>query len=585
MKRLLGFAIAVLTLGMLVFFAAVPKAQAAERVIDSLSQQVVISQDGVANVVESIDYDFSNNSRHGIERYYELSSKNPEGKFYNLNFDLISITQDGKPAQFRDDQEGNLYYIRVGDPNVTVTGKHRYVITYKVWPVVRQDPAGDFINYDVTGNDWQVPILRASAVITLPTGVSATQTRCYTGVAGSTQQVCTVTSSGNTVQVVSGTSLSPGQGLTVNAIVPAGSFDEYLVASDKPLTPISNTVWFYVFGIAIGLGIILIGCLVRLIKYLGRRRAERNETIVAQYEAPDKMLPAEMGVLEDLKLGMPEITATIIDLAVKGYMKIRRVKDTNDFEFVILKHDTSGLQDYEKEMMDMFVSSAVTRANEKHKVLDISKLDKAQSSRIITGVYDKIDTRLRAKKYYSKKISGGTKAGGLVGVIVSISVLTFAFGMGTVFWLIIPIACIIIAVGIAKTPGNMTKAGYSQWAKVEGLKLFLTVTEKDRLKFHDAPSKNPQLFNKLLPAAIALQVENEWAKQFEGIDVSKATGWYSDYDPVTSVWMASVLSNSFNTSLASSFTPPSSTGSSSGGFSGGGFSGGGSFGGGGGGDW
>jgi uncharacterized membrane protein len=108
------------------------------------------------------------------------------------------------------------------------------------------------------------------------------------------------------------------------------------------------------------------------------------------------------------------------------------------------------------------------------------------------------------------------------------------------------------------------------------------VTEKDRLKFHDAPKKNPKLFNKLLPYAIALGVEKEWAKQFEGMDINKETTWYASNQAFTAYVLADSLSSSFSTSVSSNFTPTQS--SSSSGFSSGGFSGGGG-GGGGGGSW
>ncbi len=76
--------------------------------------------------------------------------------------------------------------------------------------------------------------------------------------------------------------------------------------------------------------------------------------------------------------------------------------------------------------------------------------------------------------------------------------------------------------------GNLTDEGAKQWALVDGFKLFLNVVEKDRLKFTDAPEKTPERFSKLLPFAVALGVEKQWAKQFEGIDVTQSTNsWYN----------------------------------------------------------
>lgn len=582
MKRL----VMAIVVGLMIVFGLAQATHAASRQINSLDQQVTISQDGVADITETIEYDFTTTPRHGIERYYELSSREPGGKYYNLNFKLLSITQDGRIAKYSDTTKDSAYYIRVGDANATITGVHRYVIKYKVWPVVRQDPDGDYINYDVTGNDWSVPIAKASATITLPSGVSATATRCYTGAAGSTEQACEISSSGSTVTAATLAAFGPAEGFTINVLTPSESFTQYLTASDKPANPGAATAfWLYSIGIGLGLIIIAIGAFVRLMKWLAKRRSEQAETIVAQYEPPDGLLPAEMGVLEDLKLTMVEVTATIIDLAVKGYLKIRHIKGTNDYEFVILKQDFAGLQDYEQELMKMFNDAAAQRKSEK--VLPVKNLDRARSSRIIAQVYNQIDAHLRGKHFYKKKISGSTKGAGAGVIILLAFIMPFIFGFWAFLWLAFPIISIIVAVAVANTPGHLTKKGYNQWAKVEGLKLFLTVAEKDRLKFHDAPDKNPELFSKLLSSAIALRVEKDWAKQFEGMDLGKLD-WYDDYNAITPIYMASILNDSLSTSLANSFSPPASSGgvgSSSGGFSGGGFSGGGSFGGGGGGDW
>lgn len=579
--------IAILFVSLFMLFGLALPTHAIGRQIDRLDQQVTISKDGVANITETIDYDFTTTPRHGIERYYELSSKNPDGKYYNLNFKLLSITQDGQTAQYSDSTKDSAYYIKVGDANTTITGVHHYVITYKVWPVVRQDVDGDFINYDVTGNDWSVPIAKATTTITLPDNVSATKTRCYTGATGSTAQDCEISASGSIVTASTTEVLNPSEGFTVNILAPTGSFTSYLTPSDKPANPgLIAALWLYGVSVGLSLFIISIGLVIRLIKWLAKRSAEKDETIIAQYEAPDGLLPAEMGVLEDLKLTMVEVTATIIDLAVKGYIKIRRIKDGKDYEFVILKQDFSGLQDYEQDLMNLFNNAA--KESKKERTVQVKNLDRTTASSTIDRVYTKIDTRLRSKDYYKKKISGTAKGAGAVVVIFLAFIIPFIFGFLVILWLVLPVVSIVIAVMIARTPGHLTKAGYDEWAKVEGLKLFLTVTEKDRLKFSDAPSKNQKLFSKLLPAAIALRVEKEWAKQFEGMDLQGKLDWYDDYNPISSIYIASMLNDSFSTSLASSFAPPASgggVGSSSGGFGGGGFSGGGGFGGGGGGDW
>jgi uncharacterized membrane protein len=129
-----------------------------------------------------------------------------------------------------------------------------------------------------------------------------------------------------------------------------------------------------------------------------------------------------------------------------------------------------------------------------------------------------------------------------------------------------------------------TQKGVEAKEYIEGLKLYMTVAEKDRINFHNAPEKNPQRFEKLLPFAMALGVENEWAKQFEGI-YNQQPSWYND--PTQQTFTALLLINSLSTfqtqSQGALVSSPSSAGSGGSGFSGGGSGGG--FGGGGGGSW
>lgn len=125
-----------------------------------------------------------------------------------------------------------------------------------------------------------------------------------------------------------------------------------------------------------------------------------------------------------------------------------------------------------------------------------------------------------------------------------------------------------------------TKKGAEAREYLAGLKLYLTVAEKDRLEFHNAPEKNPQVFEKLLPYAIVLGVEKQWAKQFEHL-MMPMPRWYSDPSATNfnSIIFISQL-NAFSNNVSGVVMP---RGNSSG-LGGGGFSGGGG-GGGGGGSW
>ena len=129
-----------------------------------------------------------------------------------------------------------------------------------------------------------------------------------------------------------------------------------------------------------------------------------------------------------------------------------------------------------------------------------------------------------------------------------------------------------------------TVVGVEQKRYLLGLREYINIAEKDRIKFHNAPQKSPKHFEALLPFAMVFGLEREWGKQFEGIYTTQP-GWYSDSGMAgfNSYLFASSL-HDFNSVAATSLSSaPSSASGGGSGFSGGGAGGG--FGGGGGGSW
>jgi len=140
----------------------------------------------------------------------------------------------------------------------------------------------------------------------------------------------------------------------------------------------------------------------------------------------------------------------------------------------------------------------------------------------------------------------------------------------------------IIMLVFAMFMPQKTVKGAQILEKIQGFKQFMNVTEKERLKFHNPPDMMPELFEKYLPYAMALGVENKWAENFKDI-YNQVPAWYEGYS-TTGAWSAIALTNSLNSFSANSQTTMASAPSGDGsGFSGGGSGGGG--GGGGGGSW
>jgi uncharacterized membrane protein len=250
----------------------------------------------------------------------------------------------------------------------------------------------------------------------------------------------------------------------------------------------------------------------------------KHQTVIAEYEPPDNLSPAHIGLLEDDRAENREITATVIDWAVRGYIKIAYIEKkglfgSKDYELIKLK-PTDGLSTDEISLFNAFFS--------KGDQIKLSNLDKAAVATQASLFKSALKHSLTNRGYYQKD--------------------------GQIFM-----------------RGTLTEEGAKEWAHVDGFRLYLSVVEKDRLKFSDAPERTPERFSKLLPYAIALGVEKQWAKQFEGIDLTESTGWYSgNLAAFSAVALASDLGSSFASTVSSNTSVSSGGGSSGGGFGGGG---------------
>jgi uncharacterized membrane protein len=275
------------------------------------------------------------------------------------------------------------------------------------------------------------------------------------------------------------------------------------------------------------------------------------------------------------------ITATILDLARRGYLKIdfgeqkKLLGSTQTYTFIKVKEPDESLNSAEREVFDgLFDLSDTVELKElvgrfgKH--VDLFK----------SFVFSLL------KQQHLFEENPALIRGGYIGVAIALVVAVFWF-VGS-FVTTMTSAAIIISAGIIAGMGwfmpRATREGAIALEEIEGFKWFLAVTERDRLKFHNAPQVKPEQFHAFLPAAVAFGVEEQWAEQFKGLDVpppSYATG------SILHNWMAlnfvHDLSRMNTVAAASAFQPPSSAGKGGSGFSGGGSGGG--FGGGGGGSW
>jgi len=557
--------------------------------IDSFNSYLLVNNDGSVNVTEEISYNFGSDERHGIYRDIPIKYETEEG-IYILDIEVLGVT-DPMYGSYKYEVSSSKSYIRIkiGDANTYVTGEKLYNIRYIIKKVIKPFDDHDELYWNVTGNGWEVPIDKVKATVVLSTGLNAhdIKTTCFSGTEGSSnnclnqEQIYNRLGKVDTV-IFRHDNLVAYEGLTIVAGIPKG-----IIPTEALIMPYWISLGFKDI-ISLLFKLFLLPILVFMILFRrwwkhGRDPKGRG-TIVTQFDAPKNMSPIEVGLVVDNVAHKHDISAQIVDLAVRGFLKINRVTKgkkilrTKDYTLEKLKPIEELTNVVDKEIMKGFF--------EKGDKVELSSL-KNKFYKTLQAVSDEVYNQAVADGYFTKnpsKLRNKYIAVGLILVFFGIWVVAitkwFMIGPSIIFNFVL--VGITVAVFGLVMPAR-TKEGVLAREHILGLKSYLQVAEKDRLKFHNAPDKNPKTFEKFLPFAMVLGVEKEWAKQFEGI-YNTNPSWYSDpsMGNFSAVVLASGLNNFGNMAQTTLSSKPSSSGGGSG-FSGG--SSGGGFGGGGGGSW
>ncbi len=537
---------------------------------------------GQMDVAEKINVDFTDNN-HGILRAIPKTYKNQP-----LHIQVDKVTSDsGAPSQYTtyDDNNGNEL-LKIGDPNRTVTGAQEYTIDYTMQNVITFYGDHDELYWDVNGDQWNQPFTRVRAVLHIPEGLQlARTTQCYTGPLGTIDDKnCTVEQSPTVVQA-SASNLDAGFTLTFVAGFNKGYFAPPTwqdFASDHMAQFAEFAVPFVLIG---GAGFIW--------WLLRGRDAKGTGVIIPQYDAPDNLSPLECGTLIDFSVDNRDLTATIIDLAIRKYLRIVEAEDKQlfalnekGFRLELLNADWSELNAWEKLLM-----GGIFGASGQSTPVALAALA-TMLRPVAKDIKNSVEESMADRGYFNSDPTKYLKIS--VGTIIA-SVLLFLFyspvsRQEPAVWGIIA-GGMVFGVFYHFLAARTAK-GVAANEHLLGLKMYLNVAEKDRIKmmqspdgryaaWANAPGQTIELFEKLLPYAIVLQVEKEWAKKFDNLYAAPPDWYTGSYTAFNAGYLVGSLSGGFNSAMATSFALSSSSGGS--GFGGGGFAGGGGGGGGGGG--
>ncbi|GAB1722824.1 MAG: conserved membrane hypothetical protein [Nitrospira sp.] len=512
---------------------------------------------------------------NGIERLIPIEYRTPQGFNYSLLLDRVSVTDEqGTPLTFESSRERHYRNFRIWIPGAT-DATRTFVLKYLVRNGLKFFEDHDELYWNVTGDEWDVPIEQASVRIILPPQTTGVRAQAFTGAYGAREQAATVTIAGSGIEMTMTRPLGFREGLT--AVV---GWDTGFVTAP---TALDRTRMALVSNWPLGIPLLIFGLMYRL--WSTRGRDPRLRPIAVMYEPPDRLTPAEVGTLVDERPDTRDITATLVDLAVRGYLRITERKAEHlfglwsslDYLFHRIKpqQEWAALPAFERLLLE-----AVFKDSEGDEVL-LSALEN-RFYQSLPGIHDAVFNSLQTRHYYGQRpdrVKQGYLAGGItLGIVLTIGLLALAdrWGMAPLTALAAGLLSGVIVVGFGRIMPARTQQGTKALEGVLGFEEFLTRVEADRF---DRLIKTPELFEKFLPYAMALGVEQNWARAFESI-VMTAPAWYQGSDLAqfnTRGFTSRMGDMASRTGSTMTSAPRSSSGSgfSSGGSSGGGFGGGG----------
>lgn len=539
-----------------------------------------LNRDASLDVTETIAASFAY-PKHGIYRripiHYVVGAHQ-----YSLRFKLLSVTdQDGNSQATKVTYPGNLVRIRIGDPDRKVSGTQHYKIHYRVERAILFHGDHAALHWNATGDGWEVPIRHATVVVELPEPLEDPRIGYTTwiGPYGSRFRNAEASRPDDSTIVFATSNLSMREGLSIDLTIPEDVLE-------RP-TFFRRMVWWSSDNFAYVLVLLtLIVCL--RFWYLRGRDLPGRGSIVVHYEPPEGLGPAEIGTLIDERVDMRDISSTIIDFAVRGYIEIEET-DSDDY-WLIRKKKAKGLKPYERLMFNEIFEDG----KQKRK---LSRL-KHRFHSVLPTVTSNLYASLASQKYFDgnpHSIRSRFLGWGLALVAAALAVLVGAQSVlvGRVFVLPILITgalSVLIVVLTSRVMPRKTRKGRMAWEQITGLEEYIRRAEVSDIERQERQS----VFERLLPYAIALDIAGRWAKAFEGL-YTEPPHWFRTHGggAFSTGILVGAIHNSVQAMNRTLPVPPRSTGStgysgstgwSSGGFSGGGFSGGG-FGGGGGGSW
>jgi uncharacterized membrane protein len=555
----------------------VPSAFARSWRISNFEDTITVNSDGSADVNETITLVFAG-EWHGIHRTIPIEYPGPNGTNYQLFVKILSVTdENGGKLKYDSSTSGAYRDLKIYIPDA-VDATRTVEISYRVRNGTRFFDQYDEFYWNVTGNDWPVPIDHARATVHFPDAASGSlRAQAFTGVYGSAERDATATVDGAVAVFDTNNPLPMRGGMTIDVYIPKGIL--------KPPGALTKLIWFVGGNAAIFLPLVT-ACVMFGLWWAKGRDPDPGISVAPMYEPPADLTPAEAGTLLEDQIQPRDITSTIVDLAVRGYIKIEETNDSGivfhhkDYIFHLLKPmaqwTDKSLAPHERVMLENVFQGG--------QEIRLSSL-KNRFYTAVPVIREDIMSALRRKGMYSvdPESANAYSVGAIFAILIPFVIIQY---LGWVdFFSSVPvlIGCLIISAVIwflfARIMTAKTMLGARTYVGVLGFQEFMNRVDGERLK--TMPSNT---FEKFLPYAMALGVEHHWAQAFSGI-VKDPPTWYVGpgfgYGMAFNPIFFSSAMHGMATDMHQVFVSAPRASSTGSGFGGGGFGGGGGFSGGG----
>ncbi len=510
-----------------------PSPASAQRslLVEDFSVMLTVREDGSMSVVESIRYRFTG-SWNGVYRDIPIVYRTPTGFEHRLELDDITVSNPvGADYRYELSREGRNRRVKVwvpGAENASRTVELRYRVLN---PLLFFDGEGDGFGsgydelyWNVTGVDSEIPIASASATVFLPAAVTGVQTRVYTGPFGSRSSNASTTPVPGGYEFRTQSELAPREGLTIDV-----AWDPGVVARPGVVAKAVRLVRYN--------WVLLLPFLSFFLMWRHWRRHGKDParlSVVTRYEPPEDMIPAEVGTLVDNRPDLRDITASLVDLAVRGYLRIEErqvsrlagVWRSREYTFFQVKDRSAWREEltgFERELLTELFNRG-SKKEVRTEDLDVEFYEALPSLR------DQLFRQMIAARYYRNRPDRVVAKYWGAALLVAIGTLAFLvyagaaglLGAGPTAVLIGGVGTVIPPLVFAPLMSRRTGTGTRRLEQILGFEEFLTRVEKDRL---ERMVDSPEMFERYLPHAMALGVERRWAKAFEGI-YRRAPEWY-----------------------------------------------------------